>query len=286
MSLPEGPISARPLLHAEGLRVRFAARGRRGRSIAAVDGVSLAVASGEALGIVGESGSGKSTLGRAILRLVPVESGRVTFDGVDVLGARGRVLRSLRRDMQMVFQDSAGSLDPRQRVADIVLEPLIVHGLVRSHRERRKEAASLLDRCGVASSALERFPHELSGGQRQRVGIARALALKPRLLVCDEPTSALDVSVQAQIVNLLADLRRDLGLSYIFISHDLAIVRHLCSRIIVLRSGRIVEEGASDRVVREPEEDYTRALISAAPDVDSVRDARAQAARETPSIAS
>ncbi len=282
---PEGD----PLLRVEDLRVRFAGRGGA-EATCAVDGVSLNIGRGESLGLVGESGSGKSTLGRAILGLVPAAGGRVVFDGIDVLAARGSEMRELRRRMQVIFQDPAGSLDPRMRIAAIVDEPLRVHGRGGTRRERERATGDLLTRCGVPAAWMDRYPHELSGGQKQRVAIARALALRPSLIVCDEPTSALDVSIQAQIVNLLADLRRDLGLSYLFISHDLAIVRHLCERVAVMRRGRIVEQGATESVIDAPGEAYTRELVASARATDpgAALDptARDQAARVSPSIAS
>jgi len=258
---------ARDLLLIENLQVHFPSRGGRAPT-KAVDGISFSIAPGESLGLVGESGSGKSTVGRAILRLIPAAGGRILFEGESVLDAPERRMRRLRQRMQIIFQDPAGSLDPRMRVEDIVSEPLVVHGLARTHAQRRRSAAELLERCGMPVNALDRYPHEFSGGQKQRIGIARALALRPALLVCDEPTSALDVSVQAQIVNLLADLRRDLGLSYLFISHDMAVVHHLCARIVVMRSGRIVEQGPREAILTAPREEYTRALIAAVPIAD------------------
>ena len=258
-----------PILQIDRLVTTF--RGRDGSPFTAVDSVSLTLAQGESLGIVGESGCGKTTLGRTILRLIPATSGSVTYhaaDGstVDVLSARGGQLRALRRDMQIVFQDPAGSLNPRMKVWQIVSEPLLVHGLASGSRDLRARAGELLERCGLTREAADRYPHEFSGGQRQRIAIARALATNPRFIVCDEPTSALDVSVQAQIVNLLADLQRDLGLSYLFISHDMSVVSHLCARIIVMRAGKIVEEGPRDRIINEPSEAYTRELIASVPE--------------------
>jgi ABC-type glutathione transport system ATPase component len=253
-----------PLLDVREVTVEFRARSAwgAGKPLRAVDGVSLTIAPREVLGLVGESGSGKSTLGRAILRLVPA-AGRVLFDGLDVLQAAPADLRRFRRRAQVIFQDPGGSLDPRMTVAAAIAEPLVTHRLARSASACRPQVLQLLDRCGMPRDSADRLPHELSGGQRQRVCIARAIALKPDLIVCDEPTSALDVSVQAQILNLLADLRRDEGLSYLFISHDFGVIRHLCDRIAVMRAGRIVETGPADTVFAAPIHPYTRSLLAA-----------------------
>jgi ABC-type oligopeptide transport system ATPase subunit len=236
--------------------------------VKAVDGVSFEVGKGETLGMVGESGCGKTTVGRAILRLIEPTSGVVRFEGRDVLAARGQGLRDLRRQMQIVFQDPAGSLNPRMRIAEIVGEPLVVHGLVKSGSDMRRRAEELLVRCGMPKAAAERYPHEFSGGQRQRIGIARALALSPKFIVCDEPTSALDVSIQAQIINLLMDLQRDLGLSYLFISHDMNVIQHVCRRIAVMYKGKIVEVGERDQILTSPQHEYTKTLLRAVPIAD------------------
>lgn len=271
MDSPAAPL----LLDVRDLSVWYPVRsgllGRRTGWMKAVDGVSLRVSRGETLGIVGESGCGKTTLGRAILRLIPKTSGTVMFEGRDVYAARGAALKRLRRDMQVVFQDPAGSLNPRMRVEMIVGEAMLVHGLAKSRGEMRQRVDRLLLKCGIEGGALGRFPHEFSGGQRQRIAIARALALQPKFIVCDEPTSALDVSVQAQILNLLADLRDDLGLSYLFISHDMAVVQHLCDRVAVMHEGKIVEAGTRDEVLKRPKHAYTKGLLAAVPGVDPRR---------------
>jgi ABC-type glutathione transport system ATPase component len=234
--------------------------------VRAVDGVSLDIAAGETLGLVGESGSGKSTLGRLILRLIEPTSGSVRFDGQDVLSADRAQMRRLRRDMQIVFQDPFGSLDPRMTVADIVTEPLVIHN--GAGREARLEtAAELMRAVGLDPSALGRYAHEFSGGQRQRIGIARALALKPRFIVADEPVSALDVSVGAQIVNLLAELQRQFRLTYLFISHSMPVVRYLATHIAVMYRGKIVEIGPTDQVTMRPQHPYTRSLLEATPEL-------------------
>ena len=241
--------------------------GKAKRHVIAVNGVSLDIAAGETLGLVGESGCGKSTLGRMILRLVEPTSGAVRFDGVDVLAASSTSLRHLRRDMQIIFQDPFASLNPRMRVEQIIIEPLIVHSengrLAKSAlRERALEALAAV---GLEGGALQRYPHEFSGGQRQRIGIARALVLHPKFIVCDEPVSALDVSVGAQIVNLLKNLQRKFGLTYLFISHSMPVVRYLSDRIAVMRRGEIVEIGNSEEITSAPKHEYTRSLLAAVP---------------------
>jgi len=257
------------LLNVRGLSVRFAQRHAPGGWFHAVRDVSLTLRRGETLGLVGESGSGKTTTGRAVLRLINVHRGVIELDGQDILRASPAELRALRARMQIVFQDPGGAMNPRHRVWRIVSEPLLVQRGVRSRRELRRAAAGLLDRCGMPADTLDRLPHEFSGGQRQRLVIARALALEPDLIVCDEPTSALDVSVQAQILNLLRDLQRDRGLAYLFISHDMGVVRHMCDRIAVMKSGEIVETGDAARVVTAPEHPYTRSLLESVPTVEA-----------------
>ncbi len=232
----------------------------------AVNNVSLDIHAGETLGLVGESGCGKSTLGRMLLRLVESTSGSVMFDGQDVLSASGPALRRLRRDMQIIFQDPFASLNPRMRIAEIISEPLEIHE--RPSRETlQQRARELMNAVGLEESALSRYPHEFSGGQRQRIAIARALALNPRFIVCDEAVSALDVSVGAQIVNLLAQLQREFGLTYLFISHSMPVVRYLSTRIAVMRAGEIVEVGNTEQVTSSPAHPYTRSLLEATPEV-------------------
>ena len=236
--------------------------------VKAVDDVSFFVRRGETLGLVGESGCGKTTVGRTLLRLIPNSGGEVRFDGKDVFSAGALEMRKLRREMQIIFQDPGGSLNPRMRVGRIIGEPLEVHGITQGDDETRARVEELLVKCGLWKQAADRYPHEFSGGQRQRIGIARALSLNPRLIVCDEPTSALDVSIQSQILNLLGDLQQEMGLSYLFISHDMAVIHHICDRIAVMYNGKIVEEGARDEVIRNPKHEYTRALLSAVPEAD------------------
>jgi oligopeptide/dipeptide ABC transporter ATP-binding protein len=251
------------LLEARDLVKRYRFRDGSG-TVRAVDGVSLSLASGETLGIVGESGCGKSTLGRLLLRLIDPDAGSVCFAGEDLTSLDAGRMRRRRRDMQMVFQDPYASLDPRMTVRRIVAEPLDIHGLG-SKSERLRKVFELLDLVGLDPAAASRYPHEFSGGQRQRIGIARALALEPRLVVLDEPVSALDVSIQSQILNLLADLKSRLGLAYILISHDLSVIAHMCDRVAVMYLGRIVELGSSEDVFATPRHPYTQALLSAMP---------------------
>ena len=259
-----------PLLSVHDLHVHFPVR--RGvlqrvvDHVRAVNGVSFHINRGETLGLVGESGCGKTTVGRAILRLIPATSGRVVFDRQDVFALGAQELRQLRQRMQIIFQGPAGSLNPRMRVGQIVGEPLLVHGMAKKGDALRRKVEDLLVRCGLWPEAADRYPHEFSGGQRQRIGIARALALKPALIVCDEPTSALDVSIQFQILNLLKDLQDEFNLSYLFISHDMAVVHHICNRIAVMHSGTIVEQGSADQIINDPQHAYTKALLAAVPD--------------------
>lgn len=238
--------------------------------VKAVDGVSFSIRRGRTLGLVGESGCGKTTVGRTLLRLIPATAGRVTFDGTDVFAAGRRELRTLRRRMQIIFQDPVGSLNPRMTVGSIVGEPLTVHGLARGRR-RESLVADLLSRCGLSPSHMGRYPHEFSGGQRQRIGIARALALNPDLIVCDEPVSALDVSIQSQILNLLRDLQREFGLSYLFIAHNLAVVEHFSDDVAVMYLGRVVEMASAEEIYRNPKHPYTQALLAAIPEPDPAR---------------
>jgi oligopeptide transport system ATP-binding protein len=246
--------------------------------VRAVDGVTFDIFKGETLGLVGESGCGKSTVGRCLLRLIEPTHGEVTFEGRDVRALGGDELRRLRREMQIIFQDPYASLNPRLRVRDIVGEPLVVHGLG-DKVERRERVADLLRKVGLDPDYMNRYPHEFSGGQRQRIGIARALALNPKLIVCDEPVSALDVSIQAQILNLLKDLQNDFGLTYLFISHDLAVVRAMSDRIAVMRQGKLVEVGAAEEVYSRPQDEYTKALFTAVPVPDPRRQRERKAER-------
>ncbi|WP_043713521.1 ABC transporter ATP-binding protein [Corallococcus macrosporus] len=268
-------MSAGPLLQVRDLQVHFPVRGgvlgRVRGAVKAVDGVSFEVMRGETLGLVGESGCGKSTLGRAVLRLVEPTAGSVRFDGQELTGLAPRQLRPLRQRMQVVFQDPYASLNPRLTVREILEEPFAIHGLAKGPGEREREVAALVDAMGLPREALERFPHEFSGGQRQRIGIARALALRPDLVVADEPISALDVSVQAQIVNLLVDLQQARGLTYVFIAHDLNIVEYVSTRVAVMYLGRIVELAPAASLYRQPRHPYTQALLSAVPVPDPGR---------------
>ena len=256
------------LIEVEDLKTHFAIRKGMLRRVAgwvkAVDGVSFRIERGKTLGLVGESGCGKTTVGRTILRLIPATAGGVTFDGSDVFGLPGAAMRRMRRDMQLIFQDPYGSLNPRMTVDNIVGEALTVHEGVRG-RKRRDRVASLLEKVGLAAHHAGRYPHEFSGGQRQRIGIARALALGPKFIVCDEPVSALDVSIQSQIINLLQDLQDELGLTYLFIAHDLAVVEHISDHVAVMYLGRIVEYADRDELYANPLHPYTRALMSAIP---------------------
>jgi ABC-type oligopeptide transport system ATPase subunit len=256
-----------PLLEVRQLVKEFGRTGgllRKSSIVRAVDGVTFSIDEGETFGLVGESGSGKTTTGRCILRLIEPTAGEVRFKGEDVLAFSRARMRAARRDMQIVFQDPYSSLNPRMRVGAIVEEPLIIHRMG-SRTERRERVARLFELVGLDPGQLTRFPHQFSGGQRQRIGLARALALNPSLIIADEPVSALDVSVQAQVINLLMDLQQSLRLTYLFIAHDLRLVRHICSRVAVMYLGRIVEIGPTDRLFDAPAHPYTQALLSAIP---------------------
>jgi peptide/nickel transport system ATP-binding protein len=264
------PPSTEPLLSIQGLSVDYAVGGSGfwGRSqghLRAVEGVSFDIPRGETLGLVGESGSGKTTTGRAVLRKVPLADGRIVFDGEDITELRGERLRRFRSRMQLVFQDPYASLNPRMRVFEIVAEPLLVHGVVRRIRDAEPQVRDLLALVGLPPEVMYRYPHAFSGGQRQRIGIARALSLHPAFIVADEPVSALDVSIRAQVVNLLQDLQQQLGLTYLFIAHDLSVVRHISHRIAVMYAGKLVELGTPDQIYDDPKHPYTRALLSAVP---------------------
>jgi len=268
------PPNARPLLEVRNLCTYFPIkRGLLKRTVGqlkAVDGVNLTIHRRETVGLVGESGCGKSTAGRTILRLIPATSGSVHFDGQDVFAADRAQIKALRRRMQIVFQDPVGSLNPRMTVGRIIGEPIQVHRLAKGS-ELQDRVASLLKKVGLSPDHARRYPHEFSGGQRQRIGIARALSLDPQFIVCDEPVSALDVSIQSQILNLLKDLQDDLGLSYLFIAHNLAVVEHFCDRVTVMYLGRIVETADRETIYRDPQHPYTRALLSAAPHPEPIR---------------
>jgi peptide/nickel transport system ATP-binding protein len=272
----ESPRLGRPvpsderLLEVEHLSIRFPV-GRSGfwgqmtRFVHAVEDVSFDIHKGETLGLVGESGSGKTTTGRAVLRRIPPTEGSIRFRGKDITQVAGEELRRLRQHMQLVFQDPYASLNPRMTVLELIAEPLVVHGRAKSPDAARDEVVSLLDRCGLPAEMADRHPHAFSGGQRQRIGIARALALRPDFIVADEPVSALDVSVRAQVVNLLQDLQHELGLTYLFIAHDLSVVRHNSHRIAILYAGKLVELAGSDAVYEDPRHPYTEALLSSVP---------------------
>jgi oligopeptide transport system ATP-binding protein len=267
---PSTAIDTSPLLEVRGLRMHFPVTEgmvvrRKIGEVKAVDGVDFTVGRGETLGLVGESGCGKTTTGRCILRLERPTAGEILYDGVDIAKAERKELLSLRRRIQVIFQDPYSSLNPRMKVGEIIAEPIMVHGIERDAGRRAARVRELLSVCGLDPKFADRYPHEMSGGQRQRVGIARALALEPEFIVCDEAVSALDVSIQAQVINLLEDLRERFGLTYLFIAHDLSVVRHLCQRVAVMYLGRVVELAACDELFDNPLHPYTQALLAAVP---------------------
>ena len=265
------------LLQIDNLKTWFPIRqgvfSRTTGHIRAVDGVSMCLEKGTTIGLVGESGCGKSTLARTVMRLEPATAGNIFFNGQDILSLNARSMKAVRRNLQMVFQDPFSSLNPRMNVMDIVTEGMLEHGLIR-RRERREAAIRLLQDVGMGAHALHRYPHEFSGGQRQRISIARALSLQPQLIICDEAVSALDVSIQAQVINLLMDLRDRYGLSYLFISHDLGVVRHIADTLCVMYLGTMVEQGPAQNIIDHPCHPYTRALISAIPRIDGNKHTR------------
>jgi peptide/nickel transport system ATP-binding protein/oligopeptide transport system ATP-binding protein len=258
-----------PLLEVKNLRTWFPVYGgvlrRHVDDVKAVEDVSFTVEAGTTVGLVGESGSGKTTVGRTILKLVPATSGEVLFNGKNILPMPEKLFRPLRREIQMIFQDPFGSLNPRMTVLNIIAEPLEIHFREITADDRRERVAELLKQVGLQPEMMSRYPHEFSGGQRQRIGIARALAVKPKFIVCDEPVSALDVSVQAQIVNLLQDLQEELELTYLFIAHDLAVVEHVSDHVLVMYRGQIVESASAEAIYENPQHDYTKKLLAAVP---------------------
>jgi oligopeptide/dipeptide ABC transporter ATP-binding protein len=267
------PTAAEPLVQVRDLVKHFPiTRGvlfqRKVGAVQAVDGVSFDVNRGETLGIVGETGCGKTTTARLIMRLLDATSGEIRFDGRDITKLKGSALKQVRRDMQMIFQDPYSSLNPRKTVGTTIAQPFVIHGLIDDREERKRAVQELMEMVGLNPEHYNRYPHEFSGGQRQRIGVARALALKPKLLIADEPVSALDVSIQAQVLNLLREMQRQLGLTLVFIAHDLSVVRHMCDRVAVMYLGRVVEIGPSDPLYGFPRHPYTGALLSAVPVAD------------------
>jgi oligopeptide/dipeptide ABC transporter ATP-binding protein len=277
---PQGPHAGEPIMEVHDLVKHFPIHAgfirRQVGAVQAVDGVSFDVVRGETLGIVGESGCGKSTTARLLLRLLTPTSGSIKFEGREIANIRGAELKALRREMQMIFQDPYSSLNPRKTVGSIIADPFVIHGMKSGRGERKKAVQELMDTVGLNPEHYNRYPHEFSGGQRQRIGVARALALKPKVIVADEPVSALDVSIQAQVLNLLRDLQRELGITLIFIAHDLSVVRHMCDRVAVMYLGKIYELATSDQLYAHPRMPYTGALMSAVP----VPDPRLAAAKK------
>jgi peptide/nickel transport system ATP-binding protein len=278
---PPAVRAREPLVQVRGLVKHFPIQrgvsfGRTRGEVRAVDGVSFEVGRGETLGIVGETGCGKSTTARLIMRLLDPTAGEVRFEGEDITRMRGAALKAVRRDMQMIFQDPYSSLNPRRTVGAIVGEPFAVHGLHRDRTQRKRRVQELMEMVGLNPEHFNRYPHEFSGGQRQRVGVARALALEPKLLIADEPVSALDVSIQAQVLNLLREMQRRFGLTVVFIAHDLSVVRYMCDRVAVMYLGKIVEIGAGEELYEHPRHPYTGALLSAVPVADPAADRRAR----------
>ena len=267
-----GASAVEPLLRAENVVVEYGSRRKPNRVL---HEVSLEIGAGECVGLVGESGSGKSTLGKAILGLVPVAGGRITFDGRDITHLKGRARRDLASDIQVVFQDPYGSLNPQMTIGDILSEPLSTAGTSRS--EARRIVGEMLERVNLPASVIDRYPSEFSGGQRQRIAIARALVRKPRLIICDEPVSALDLTTQATVLDLLIELQRDIGVSYLFVSHDLGVVRRICHRVAVMYRGNLVEIGEGEQVTRDPQHPYSRRLLAASPVADPARQAERRA---------
>lgn len=260
--MTEPPPNPSPLLHVDGLCTDVSVKGR---AVRVLHDVSLEVSRGETLGVAGESGCGKTTLARTLVGLMPAAAGRVVFDGVDVLSLRGESLRRFRRRVQFVFQDPLASLNPRFTALELIGEALLVHGVARDRRDCERRVAESLERVGLSPLDMHRRPHEFSGGQRQRIGIARAIALEPELILCDEPTAALDVSIQAQILNLLSRLQRELRLTYVVISHQLSVLRRFCDRVAIMYLGRVVEQASAAELFSDPRHPYTRALLSASP---------------------